>query len=76
MRWRQATGGDPAVALRAGDRRGGSRRCSCARGFAATIEAAPELLPLEAQIVWEQGYDHLDLAGCIARDPGLHRGAS
>ena len=37
------------------------------RGLAATVEAAPELLPREAQIFWDQGYDHLDLAGCIAR---------
>lgn len=36
------------------------------RGLAATIEEAPELLPREAQIFWDQGYDHLDLDGCIA----------
>ncbi|MFO1207855.1 MAG: hypothetical protein U1E40_01375 [Amaricoccus sp.] len=37
------------------------------RGLQATVEEAPELLPREAQIFWDQGYDHLDLAGCIAQ---------
>ncbi len=37
-----------------------------ARGLDATIEEAPELLPREAQIFWDQGYDHLDLDACIA----------
>ncbi len=36
------------------------------RGLAATLEEAPELLPREAQIFWDQGYDHLDLDACIA----------
>ena len=36
------------------------------RGLAATLEEAPELMPREAQIYWDQGYDHLDLDGCIA----------
>ena len=35
-------------------------------GFDAVVEAAPELLPREAQIFWDQGYDHLDLDACIA----------
>lgn len=38
-----------------------------ARGLAATLEEAPELLPREAQIFWDQGYDHLDLDACIAQ---------
>jgi hypothetical protein len=36
------------------------------RGLAAWIEPAPELLPREAQVIWDQGYDHLDLDACIA----------
>ncbi len=32
-----------------------------------TIEEAPELLPREAQIFWDQGYDHIDLDACIAQ---------
>jgi hypothetical protein len=38
-----------------------------ARGLGAVIEEAPEMLPREAQIFWDQGYDHLDLDGCIAQ---------
>lgn len=37
------------------------------RGLAATLEEAPELLPREAQLFWDQGYDHLDLDACIAQ---------
>jgi flagellar biosynthesis/type III secretory pathway protein FliH len=37
------------------------------RGLDAAIEQAPELLPREAQIFWDQGYDHLDLDACIAQ---------
>jgi flagellar biosynthesis/type III secretory pathway protein FliH len=37
------------------------------RGLAAVIEEAPELMPREAQIFWDQGYDHLDLDACIAQ---------
>ena len=36
-------------------------------GFDAIIEEAPELLPREAPIFWDQGYDHLDLDACIAQ---------
>ena len=36
-------------------------------GFDAVVEAAPELLPREAQVFWDQGYDHLDLDACIAQ---------
>jgi flagellar biosynthesis/type III secretory pathway protein FliH len=32
-----------------------------------SVEEAPELLPREAEIAWDQGYDHVDLDGCIAR---------
>ena len=38
-----------------------------ARGLDAAVEEAPELLPREAQIFWDQGYDHLDLDGCVAQ---------
>ncbi len=38
-----------------------------ALGLAASVEAAPELLPREAQIFWDQGYDHLDLDACLAQ---------
>lgn len=34
------------------------------RGIAGVIEAAPELLPREAQIFWEHGFDHIDLDAC------------
>jgi hypothetical protein len=37
------------------------------RGLAATVEEGPELLPREAQVFWDQGYDHLDLDACIAQ---------
>jgi hypothetical protein len=37
------------------------------RGLDAIVEAAPELLPREAQVFWDQGYDHLDLDACIAQ---------
>jgi flagellar biosynthesis/type III secretory pathway protein FliH len=40
------------------------------RGLEATVEEAPELLPREAQIFWDQGYDHLDLDACIAEVRG------
>ena len=36
-------------------------------GLDAVIEEAPELLPREAQIFWDQGYDHIDLDACIAQ---------
>ncbi len=36
------------------------------RGLAATVEAAPEFLPREAEIAWAQGLDRLDLDACIA----------
>jgi hypothetical protein len=38
-----------------------------ARGLDALVEEAPELLPREAQVFWDQGYDHLDLDGCVAQ---------
>jgi hypothetical protein len=38
-----------------------------ARGLDALVEEAPELLPREAQVFWDQGYDHLDLDGCLAQ---------
>jgi hypothetical protein len=37
------------------------------RGLATTLEEAPELLPREVQVFWDQGYDHLDLDACIAQ---------
>lgn len=43
------------------------RRVLADRGLEARIEDAPELLPREAQLFWDQGYDHLDLDACIAQ---------
>ncbi|WP_424930851.1 hypothetical protein [Amaricoccus macauensis] len=37
------------------------------REITAEIDEAPELLPREAQIFWDQGYDHLDMETCIDR---------
>jgi hypothetical protein len=37
------------------------------RGIAASVEAAPELLPREARVLWDQGYDQIDLQDCIAK---------
>lgn len=37
------------------------------RGLEANVEVAPELLPREAQVFWDQGYDHIDLDGCVAQ---------
>ena len=37
-----------------------------ARGVAGTVEAAPELLPREAEVAWAQGFDRIDLDACIA----------
>ena len=42
-------------------------RLLAGRGLAATVEEAPELLPREAQVFWDQGYDHLDLDACVAQ---------
>lgn len=36
------------------------------RGIAGGVEAAPELLPREAEVAWAQGFDRIDLDGCIA----------
>jgi hypothetical protein len=41
------------------------------REISADIDEAPELLPREAQIFWDQGYDHLDLDACIAQIRGV-----
>lgn len=43
------------------------RRLLADRGLEARVEDAPELLPREAQVFWDQGYDHLDLDACIAQ---------
>jgi flagellar biosynthesis/type III secretory pathway protein FliH len=37
------------------------------RGLDAEIEPAADLLPREAQLSWDQGYDHLDLDACVAQ---------
>jgi len=37
------------------------------RGVEGTVEPAPTLMPREARIHWDQGYDSLDLDACIAR---------
>jgi flagellar biosynthesis/type III secretory pathway protein FliH len=34
------------------------------RGLAATVEAAPELLPREAELHWDHGFDRIDLDAC------------
>ncbi len=39
-------------------------------GLDAAVEEAPELLPREAQVFWDQGYDHIDLDACIAQIRG------
>jgi hypothetical protein len=44
----------------------GVTRCLEARGLAASVEEVPDLLPGEAQVLWEQGYDHLNLDACAA----------
>jgi hypothetical protein len=36
------------------------------RGLAATVESAPELMPREAVLHWEQGFDRIDLDACAA----------
>jgi hypothetical protein len=38
-----------------------------ARGLDALVEEGPELLPREAQLFWDQGYDHLDLDSCASQ---------
>lgn len=43
------------------------RELLAGRGIAAIVEEAPELLPREAQVFWDQGYDALDLEACAAR---------
>lgn len=43
------------------------RRLLAERGIEARVEEAPELLPREAQVFWDQGYDRLDLDACIAQ---------
>lgn len=37
------------------------------RGLEAKVEEAPELLPREAQLFWDQGYDHIDLDACVSQ---------
>lgn len=37
------------------------------RGLDADVEPASDLLPREAQVFWDQGYDHLDLDACVAQ---------
>lgn len=36
------------------------------RGLPAVVEPAPELLPREAILQWDQGYDRIDLDACAA----------
>nr|MBA3324376.1 hypothetical protein [Paracoccaceae bacterium] len=36
------------------------------RGLAATVEPAPELLPREAVLHWDEGFDRIDLDACAA----------
>ena len=37
------------------------------RGLLATVEPAPEMLPSEAILQWDQGYDRIDLDACAAQ---------
>lgn len=37
------------------------------RGLEADVEVSPVLLPREAQIAWDQGYDHIDMDACVAQ---------
>ena len=37
------------------------------RGLLATVEPAPEMLPREAILHWDQGYDLIDLDACAAQ---------
>jgi flagellar biosynthesis/type III secretory pathway protein FliH len=41
-------------------------RALASRGLAASVEAAPEYLPREAEVAWAQGLDRIDLDACIA----------
>lgn len=41
--------------------------CLADRGLAATVEEGPDLLPREAELHWDQGYDRLDLDACLAQ---------
>ncbi len=43
------------------------RRALAHHGLDAVVEPAPELLPREAQVFWDHGYDHIDLDACVAR---------
>jgi hypothetical protein len=36
------------------------------RGLAAEVEVSPDLLPREAQLHWDHGYDRIDLEACAA----------
>lgn len=36
------------------------------RKLSGEVETAPELLPREAEVAWAQGFDRIDLDGCIA----------
>ena len=63
----QAPGGAAAAALRARGRRAARADAGARWASRPCVEEAPELLPREAQIFWDQGYDHLDLDACIAQ---------
>jgi hypothetical protein len=41
------------------------------RGLVATVEPAPELMPREAVLHWEQGFDRIDLDACAAELRGV-----
>jgi hypothetical protein len=36
------------------------------RGLAAEVEVAPELLPREAELHWDEGFDRIDIDACAA----------
>ena len=57
-----------AAALRPGGRRPASSDAARRRaGSTPPSRRRPELLPREALVFWDQGYDHLDLDGCVAQ---------
>jgi flagellar biosynthesis/type III secretory pathway protein FliH len=62
---RRAPGAAPRIRC-APELAGAVEAVLASRGLAGAVEGAPELLPREAEIFWEQGFDRLDLDACIA----------
>lgn len=36
------------------------------RGLTCVVEAAPEIMPREAELCWDEGFDRIDLDACVA----------